>query len=908
MSVQTVAIHNLHSLSTPFIGREPEIAEIVDLLQDERCRLLTLLGAGGMGKTRLGIESIQRLTSNDFEHGVFYVPLAPLTSADNIVTTVIGILGIMIGDEGTPQQELVKFLTGRNLLLVMDNFEHVIDGADLVADILNHAPSVKILVTSRESLNLRMERIWHIQGMRYPTDAQTDDIEPYSALKLFIDRATWVRRNFSPETQLDCAIRICQLVGGMPLGIEFAASWLKSLSCADIIKHIERGIDFLETRARDIPERHRSIRAVFDHSWSLLTANEQAVFPQLSVFRGGFTLEAAEAVTNADLMTLSGLVEKSMVRRNETDRYDVHELLRQYGEEKLKAVSEVEDTLSAHTSYFEDFMREHTIDIKGRRQVDGLNDIEADIDNVVEAWYHAVDAVDYTALDQMMEGLVIYCEIRRHYKVAEVVLKHARNQLKPLNHDVVHPVYNRVCAWYIRAWSLKNPRSIPDHIYSAIADSLELAKRYKDDFTIGLCLWVSGDLLQMTYDVRKHYHKASDLFEQAIPYFHNSYYQRHGLYELAECYSRLGAVFADEQYIARSVELCQRVRRLSADSGDLIGIGRALYFLTENYKLMQHTNLEQNYLELITIWEQVGDPLATSRAKLLLGELYFFEGHISKGLRLLHDALDIISNINNTNDEMRINHQLILIALVQGDYNKGLEYCQQSERIHPIRDDFIETVLNIITGLGYSACYFGLEAYEKSIAYFVNALRQESSPSFENWYNLCRPVGALLLWHMNKLVPASELVGTILSYPDHEIGWLKQWSLFNQMCADLENQLGSNIYQSIMERSTKRELVDIIPELLNHFADESPSIEDAIVEPDSEDSRWQANQDLLTPLTHRELEVLSLIGEGLSNQEIADKLYIGKSTVRRHISNFYRKIDVTSRTQALIQARNLGLL
>jgi hypothetical protein len=140
----------------PFIGREPEITEIVGLLNDASCRLLTLLGSGGIGKTRLSIESIRRLTDNNFEHGVFYVPLAPLTSADNIVTTVIG-------DEGTPQEELVKFLSHCNLLLVIDNFEHVLDGADLVANILSVTPNVKILVTSREALNLQQEWVWHVK-------------------------------------------------------------------------------------------------------------------------------------------------------------------------------------------------------------------------------------------------------------------------------------------------------------------------------------------------------------------------------------------------------------------------------------------------------------------------------------------------------------------------------------------------------------------------------------------------------------------------------------------------------------------------------------------------------------------------------------------------------------------------
>lgn len=306
MLVRQAQIHNLPTQPTHFIGREPEISEIVSLLTEKKCRLLTLVGPGGTGKTRLSVESISQLTDSNFEHGVFYVPLAPLTSADNIVTSIISVLGIVIGDEGTPQEELLKFLSQRNLLLVLDNFEHILDGVDLIADILHVAPHVKILITSRETLNLSMEYIWHVRGMRYPDNDEPDDINQYDALNLFIERALQVRHDFSLGDEQLAVIHICQLVDGLPLAIELAVSWLKSLSCRDIIEQIEHGVDFLITRNRDVPERHRSIRAVFDHSWKLLSDDERLVFPRLSVFRGGFTFDAAVKIADADLMTLSG--------------------------------------------------------------------------------------------------------------------------------------------------------------------------------------------------------------------------------------------------------------------------------------------------------------------------------------------------------------------------------------------------------------------------------------------------------------------------------------------------------------------------------------------------------------------------------------------------------------------------
>ena len=192
-------------------------------------------------------------------------------------------------------------------------------------------------------------------------------------------------------------------------------------------REIERGIDFLSTHIRDIPERHRSIRAVFDHSWYLLTEDEQAVFPRLAVFRGEYAWEAAAKVAAADLRTLAGLVEKSIVRQDARGRYDLHELLRQYAQEKLDLAGETEAAVSAHSAYFAAFTHARSLDIKGRRQVEGLDAIEEDFDNIAEAWVHAVDHVDYEALDPMSETFVIYCDLRRHQEAGEALLYHAQN-------------------------------------------------------------------------------------------------------------------------------------------------------------------------------------------------------------------------------------------------------------------------------------------------------------------------------------------------------------------------------------------------------------------------------------------------------------------------------------------------
>jgi serine/threonine protein kinase/tetratricopeptide (TPR) repeat protein len=358
--------HNLPAQPTPFVGREAELTELARLLADPDVRLLTILGGGGMGKTRLALEA-GAAQLNNFQHGVYFVSLAPLQSAEAIVPTVAGALGFSFYEGGKPRQQLLDYLREKNKLLIMDNFEHLLaspepgrgDGAGLVADVLQAAPAVKVLTTSRARLNVQGETLFRLAGMDFPeplpqAEAETpEDAADYSAVKLFLQSARRVQPGFELATDdLKYVVRICWLVGGMPLGILLAAAWLTMLTPAEIADQIsgeiEASLDFLETDLRDVPERQRSLRAVFDYSWNLLGERERAVFAGLSVFRGGFVREVAQAVTSATLRELRVLVDKSLLYRNPIGRYEVHELLRQYGLDKLVQLGELETLRQRH--------------------------------------------------------------------------------------------------------------------------------------------------------------------------------------------------------------------------------------------------------------------------------------------------------------------------------------------------------------------------------------------------------------------------------------------------------------------------------------------------------------------------------------------------------------------------------
>lgn len=300
---------NLPAPSTPFIGRGQDIATLTKLIQDPHCRLVTILGPGGTGKTRLSIHVAER-SLPAFDGRVYFVPLAPLDNPDSILPAIASIFGLV-----TPNVDLkgrlIGYLREKHILLVLDNFEHLLDGASLLNEFLIQAPYLKFLVTSRERLNLEGEWTLELSGLAVPPETMQPESGVYDALELFEQSVKRVRPGISfTEADRAAAVHICNLVEGLPLAIELAAAWSQMLSSSEIAREIEKSFDFLKSSKRNLPERHKSLRAVFEHSWQLLTGEERAIVARLSIFRGGFTRHAAESIAGASLETLSGLLAK----------------------------------------------------------------------------------------------------------------------------------------------------------------------------------------------------------------------------------------------------------------------------------------------------------------------------------------------------------------------------------------------------------------------------------------------------------------------------------------------------------------------------------------------------------------------------------------------------------------------
>jgi len=415
---------NLPLPRTSFVGRASELEAIDRLLEDPACRLLTLVGPGGAGKTRLALEAAARRVDR-YPHGVHFVPLASVSSPDFLAPALAESIQFAVDGAHSgfsAQEQLLDYLSERSTLLVLDNFEHLVEGSGLLGEVIERAPHVELLTTSRERLNVQSEWVFDVDGLGLAENGNGSA----SAVRLFVERAKQVTPGFALDDTTE-VLRICRLVDGMPLGIELAASWVSVLSCTEIADEIARNIDFLATSTRDVPERHRSLRAAIDQSWRLLTDEQRSAFSRLSVFRGSFDRSAAVAVTGADLRLLSQLVTKSLLRRPDFGRFELHELLRQYAREQLAASPADEtDARDRHARHYSAMLLERQAALMGPDVTAARDELRGELDNLRAAveWILVEDG-ESTAL-AALEAFYTFLWMHSWFEGAETLERLAR--------------------------------------------------------------------------------------------------------------------------------------------------------------------------------------------------------------------------------------------------------------------------------------------------------------------------------------------------------------------------------------------------------------------------------------------------------------------------------------------------
>lgn len=416
--------------ATPFIGREAELAHLAELLADPTCRLLTIVGPGGMGKTRLALETAVG-HQPVFADGVAWVSLNALQTPDQLAAAIAEALRYRLSGAGDAESELLHVLAAKQLLLVLDNFEHLLPAADFLTCIVGETTAVKLLVTSRQALELQEEWRFDLGEMSLPDEQTMETLADNSAVQLFIQSARRAASTLTlTEADYPAIAHICQLVGGMPLGIELSASWMRLLSCAEIAQEIGKSLDFLTVTLRNMPPRHRSLRAVFEYSWDLLTSVEQQILVRLSVFQGGFTREAAAQIASANLPQLSMLVDRSLVQRTAVGRYNLHNIIRQYASDHLQAdPAAYQETARQHGRYFLQWLADQDAVLRGPGQKDGLTAVAADLANIRTAGEWGVAHQSFDLLCRAAFPLFYFYELRGLLQSGETIFRQAAERL-----------------------------------------------------------------------------------------------------------------------------------------------------------------------------------------------------------------------------------------------------------------------------------------------------------------------------------------------------------------------------------------------------------------------------------------------------------------------------------------------
>jgi predicted ATPase/DNA-binding SARP family transcriptional activator len=438
------ATHNLPESLTPFFGREEELAHIAARLRAGDYRLLSIVGSGGIGKSRLALQAA-RENLHLFPDGAYFVPLAPVRAAGEVPAAIAAALGLSFDQSAvSPRQQLLGELLPRHMLLILDNLEHLLcreetaaPVVELLLDMLRQAPRLSLLVTSRQRIDVQAEDLYQLSGLPVPGPGDTVGASRFASVRLFCDRAYRLHKAFKLSDQnLADVVRLCALVEGMPLALELAAAWIRELAPIDLVAALEQGLDRLQTGMRDLAPQHRSLRAVFEHSWRLLAPAEQDWLGQLGVFRGSFSSEAAGQVAGATPGDLTGLRYKSLIQSTGGSRYDMHPLLRHFALEKLSHKPELENgAKQRHSAFFLAYVGGRAERLHGAEPHRALEEIGADLDNVRQAWDWAVENGRTPSLHESgcIPGLARFYAMSGLYAEGQAVFEKALGGLEILD-------------------------------------------------------------------------------------------------------------------------------------------------------------------------------------------------------------------------------------------------------------------------------------------------------------------------------------------------------------------------------------------------------------------------------------------------------------------------------------------
>ena len=724
---------SLPVVATNFVGRQEELVELNRLLADPHTRLITILGPGGIGKSRLCIEAARR-HAEYFVDGIVFVPLANVELAassetiDPFLAAMADALEMIFGAGAPPLSQMLDQLRPRQLLILLDNFEHLLDSAATVTAILTSAPRVKVMVTSRERLNLPEEWLFTLGGLPYPEpdagivpsgSSELTGAQSYAALELFEQRARQAAPDFDLAREEACASRICQLVEGMPLGIELAATWLRMMSCQDIVAEIQKSIDFLSTDMRTVPSRHRSVRAVFENSWQSLAAQEQTVLAKLSIFRGGFDRNAAEAVADASIWSLSSLVDKSMLQSNSGGRYGVHELLRQLAEEKLvQTAGDYEAARQQHAAYFCSLLKSQEANLKGSGDRIAFKAITANIENIRMAWRWVVEHAQLEPIGQAMEALSDYYEMQGRYVEGEDAFDLALGGLRSVHKErtsspEIDLVLGRALTY--QAWfstRLGRFQVAADNF----AESLSLLQRVSGDvrFEIALNRFYWGVALFLAGE----YRSADPIVRESLAGFQgldDSWGCSLALVVLAQITQLVGRYAEAERYTRESLVHLEKIGNRHTKTYAISTLGRIATALG------QYEQAETYNLECLKLRTELGDQGALAFTLRDLGYISLLQGHVERARDYYQQCLDLAEKTGASFSKIQALWGLAKVAHALGRFDEAKRWFRESLTLSEVGGLVLQLVDGCLADVGWTN--LALEEYDDAAEFFTKTVR-----------------------------------------------------------------------------------------------------------------------------------------------------------------------------------------